>query len=58
LLDARDSLRLTRNSIVVLWGDHRHELGEHNRWAKMTNHPLDTRAQRAPLRERDAPGAL
>jgi arylsulfatase A-like enzyme len=53
LLDALDSLGLAQNTIVVLWGDHGYKLGEHNSWAKMTNHLVDTHA---PLIIR-APGA-
>ena len=53
LLAALDSLGLSQNTIVVLWGDHGYKLGEHNSWAKMTNHLIDTRAPliiRAPGR--------
>ncbi len=53
LLDALDSLGIADNTIVVLWGDHGYKLGEHNSWAKMTNHLIDTRT---PLIIR-APGA-
>ena len=42
LLDQLDSLGLTRNTIVVLWGDNGFKLGEHNSWAKMTNYTIDT----------------
>ena len=42
LLDQLDSLGLTENTIVVLWGDNGYKLGEHNSWAKMTNYTIDT----------------
>lgn len=42
LLDQLDALGLTRNTIVVLWGDNGFKLGEHNGWAKMTNYTIDT----------------
>jgi arylsulfatase A-like enzyme len=54
LLDQLDALDLTRNTIVVLWGDHGYKLGEHNGWAKMTAYQIDTHA---PLIVR-APGAI
>ena len=43
LLDALDSLGLSKNTIIVLWGDHGLKLGEHNSWAKQTNYEIDTR---------------
>jgi arylsulfatase A-like enzyme len=53
LLDRLDSLGLTDNTIVVLWGDHGYKLGEHNGWAKFTDYDIDTHAPliiRAPGR--------
>lgn len=44
LLDELDSLKLTEDTIVVLWGDHGWKLGEHNSWCKQTNYEVDTRA--------------
>ncbi|MEJ7758276.1 MAG: sulfatase [Gemmatimonadaceae bacterium] len=43
VLDALNSLGLTRNTIVVLWGDHGYKLGEHAQWTKHANFELDTR---------------
>ena len=53
LLDQLDALGLTRNTIVVLWGDHGFKLGEHNGWTKFTDYDIDTHAPliiRAPGR--------
>jgi arylsulfatase A-like enzyme len=44
LLNALDSLGLTENTIVVLWGDHGWHLGDHNLWCKHTNFEQATRS--------------
>jgi iduronate 2-sulfatase len=46
ILDELDRLKLTENTIVILWGDHGWHLGEHQFWGKHNN--LDN-ATRAPL---------
>jgi arylsulfatase A-like enzyme len=44
LLNTLDSLGLTKNTIVVLWGDHGWHLGDHNLWCKHSNFEEATRA--------------
>jgi arylsulfatase A-like enzyme len=44
LMAVLDSLNLTSNTIVVLWGDHGWHLGDHNLWCKHTNFEEATRA--------------
>ena len=43
LLNTLDSLGLTSNTIIVLWGDHGWHLGDHNLWCKHTNFEQATR---------------
>ncbi len=43
LLDKLDALGLTKNTIIILWGDHGWHLGDHNLWCKHTNFEQATR---------------
>ncbi len=44
LLNVLDSLNLTKNTIIVLLGDHGWHLGDHNLWCKHTNFEEATHA--------------
>ena len=44
LLAALEKEGLAGNTIVVLWGDHGYQLGDHGLWCKHTNFELATRA--------------
>jgi iduronate 2-sulfatase len=44
VLDALEKEGLAENTVIVLWGDHGWQLGDHGLWHKHTNFELATRA--------------
>ena len=44
ILNTLDSLGLTENTIIILWGDHGWHLGDHDLWCKHTNFEQATRS--------------
>ena len=44
VIDELDRLGLRENTVIVLWGDHGWQLGEHGEWCKHTNFEVATRA--------------
>jgi arylsulfatase A-like enzyme len=44
VLDELDRQGLSRNTIIILWGDHGWKLGEHGAWCKHSNVENDTNA--------------
>ena len=49
-----DRLGLRKNTVIILWGDHGYQLGEHGTWNKRTNWEV---AARAPHDQRTRPAA-
>lgn len=44
VIDELDKLGLRDNTVIVLWGDHGWQLGEHSEWCKHTNFEMATHA--------------
>lgn len=43
IIKTLDELNLSKNTIIVVWGDHGWKLGEYGRWSKHSNLDIDTR---------------
>jgi iduronate 2-sulfatase len=43
LMAGLNELKLSEDTIVVVWGDHGWKLGEHGSWCKQTNYDIDVR---------------
>jgi iduronate 2-sulfatase len=43
LLNELEELDLTKNTIIILWGDHGYKLGDYGYWCKWSNMDIDTR---------------
>jgi iduronate 2-sulfatase len=56
LLKSLDELGLRENTIVVLWGDHGWQLGEHGMWDKHSNFETSTRAPLIVYKPGQQPG--
>jgi arylsulfatase A-like enzyme len=43
ILDTLEATSLSKDTVVVMFGDHGYQLGEHDTWSKMTNFELGVR---------------